>query len=581
MNPLTLLLGLALSASGAVIYPGGGGGGSNNVAGNNNWTGSNNFSGPVVIAPTTGITTLSGVVNATNLNMGTGSISGGGLPISVLAYGASTNSADNTAAIQAAINAATNSLTSFGNTVTIPSGWYICSNTIITYPGVFINGAGQKSTVLYFPSSVSNCVSLSMKNASATNLVVAFGISDLRIKNSPGVTNTGSVISINGQSGASGAYYCTPLLKNLFLDSYSQHLVYITNAIGGTIDNLIGAFSIGDGVLLDGTITALNLRSSYISFCGGYGFNVTNANYLSFTSCASDNNAAGGYHISGFANTLYSCGAEQNGGSSFWVGVGDNNKANAISLIGCYANQGPAGTNALTIDGVAGLSVINPQFIASTTLPGWEIYFTAAANLGVDIKQWWGQSWGLGIVSDKTKCNVYEDLYTHEKWYPTENVRVGGLFANGTSQTLVLTNTGAGGGTTYPLTLANSSSFAGDGPGLVFKGYYDLPLVAFRSYTDPGAAPYYGGALELDVWNSATTSNRVWATDANRIGNFEIFKSLLVDGNQTNLGTLTVSGALTFGSLVVSTNAAPLTNTIVGFFWLTNGANVYKVPLLQ
>jgi alpha-galactosidase len=34
-------------------------------------------------------------------------------------------------------------------------------------------------------------------------------------------------------------------------------------------------------------------------------------------------------------------------------------------------------------------------------------------------------------------------------------------------------------------------------------------------------------------------------------------------------------------SLVISTNAAPQTNTIVGFFWLTNGVNVYKIPVLQ
>jgi hypothetical protein len=38
---------------------------------------------------------------------------------------------------------------------------------------------------------------------------------------------------------------------------------------------------------------------------------------------------------------------------------------------------------------------------------------------------------------------------------------------------------------------------------------------------------------------------------------------------------------LNVSSLVINTNAAPLTNTIVGFFWITNGSSVFKVPVLQ
>jgi hypothetical protein len=34
-------------------------------------------------------------------------------------------------------------------------------------------------------------------------------------------------------------------------------------------------------------------------------------------------------------------------------------------------------------------------------------------------------------------------------------------------------------------------------------------------------------------------------------------------------------------SLVLNTNAAGVTNTIVGFFFITNGASVYKIPVCQ
>jgi hypothetical protein len=49
----------------------------------------------------------------------------------------------------------------------------------------------------------------------------------------------------------------------------------------------------------------------------------------------------------------------------------------------------------------------------------------------------------------------------------------------------------------------------------------------------------------------------------------------VLSGNGGGLTNIYVS------SLVISTNAAPQTNTIVGFFWLTNGVNVYKIPVLQ
>ena len=51
----------------------------------------------------------------------------------------------------------------------------------------------------------------------------------------------------------------------------------------------------------------------------------------------------------------------------------------------------------------------------------------------------------------------------------------------------------------------------------------------------------------------------------------------------TTLGTLNGSALtnLNVSSLVINTNAAPLTNTIVGFFWITNGSSVFKVPVLQ
>lgn len=58
---------------------------------------------------------------------------------------------------------------------------------------------------------------------------------------------------------------------------------------------------------------------------------------------------------------------------------------------------------------------------------------------------------------------------------------------------------------------------------------------------------------------------------------------VIVNGTNstTTVSNLNVTGSLTFSSLVISTNAAPATNTIVGFFWVTNGANIYKIPLLQ
>jgi len=53
--------------------------------------------------------------------------------------------------------------------------------------------------------------------------------------------------------------------------------------------------------------------------------------------------------------------------------------------------------------------------------------------------------------------------------------------------------------------------------------------------------------------------------------------------NRFDLPTVMTNKAnvIAIGNVVINTNGAPATNTIVGFFWLTNGANVYKVPLLQ
>lgn len=112
-----------------------GGGVSGAYIGNNGGSGTNNTFYDATFIGTSGSNVFPGINYMTNLVAGV--ITGGGLPINVLSYGADkTGSADSTAAIQSALNA----VGSGGGFVLIPAGTYRIDNSVYPKWGTTLKG---------------------------------------------------------------------------------------------------------------------------------------------------------------------------------------------------------------------------------------------------------------------------------------------------------------------------------------------------------------------------------------------------------------------------------------------------------
>jgi hypothetical protein len=204
---------------------------------------------------------------------------------------------------------------------------------------------------------------------------------------------------------------------------------------------------------------------------------------------------------------------------------------------------GGGGSSALTNNDVRAITLQSNLTVAGTVTAN--LFSNSAGTYAI------GDGGGNSIIGDDATNSDFTTFNSQYGFWFMGDLFASHVFADGSG----LTNT--------PLALGTIAT-GSNGASAVWMVGLDA---AGKATTN--AVPSGGGSTPNVLTTNAATMQVVSGpvTLTNTANTFS--------GNGGGLTNIYVS------SLVISTNAAPQTNTIVGFFWLTNGVNVYKIPVLQ
>lgn len=309
------------------------------------------------------------------------------LAVNVKDFGATGDGiTDDTAAIQAAINslplntANTGILAPLGfangGNVHIPRGRYKITSAITLRRGVHLYGDSREASQLVSFTAGSVLRYLDAGRYVQDEIV----IENLSIWQDASVVPT-SGAGIEVTFGTASVQSTNLIARNLIIEGTYRGIL-LGAGVWSSIDNCFLSRAATNGAEVtytNGTssapTTSTTFRNCYASGCGGAGFHITNAAYISLLGCASDSNGTYGYHlIGGNTYTLMACGAEENTLGGAYM------KNTAACLVNLSVVHTTAGTkHGISLEACDGTTLLGGTYDA-TTATGYAVNVVSGAG---------------------------------------------------------------------------------------------------------------------------------------------------------------------------------------------------------
>ncbi len=201
-----------------------------------------------------------------------------------------------------------------GGCITVPRGRYVIDKKITMQRGLRLTGESRESSQLI--SFIGNDSVLQYTDV-GRYIQDEIVIQNLSIWQDPSVAATaGSAIDVIEGAASVQSLYLN--VDNVYIEGTYYGIRHMAG-VGGSVQDSNISKCVSHGVYLTGSVstTSMAFSNTYCHQNGGYGYAVERGAYITWSSCASDSNGLGGYHI-------------------------NQTKCYVISGSGAEANQGPA-----------------------------------------------------------------------------------------------------------------------------------------------------------------------------------------------------------------------------------------------